>query len=57
MVVDGKVELIMAVHVEDIVIAGSNERCKDFHVALVAKFPMNDLRQLTWYMGCAFKRD
>ena len=33
MVVDGKVELIMAVHVDDIVIAGSDEACRDFHVA------------------------
>ena len=28
---DGKVELIMAVHVDDIVIARSDETCKDFH--------------------------
>ena len=57
MVVDGKVELIMAVHVDDIVIAGSDETCKDFHAALVTKFPTNNLGELTWYTGCAFKRD
>ena len=34
MVVDGKVELIMAVHVDDIVIAGSDEACRDFRAAL-----------------------
>ena len=39
MVVDGKVQLIMAVHVDDIVIAGSDESCRDFHAALVTKFP------------------
>ena len=57
MVVDGKVQLIMAVHVDDIVIAGSDESCRDFHAALVTKFPTNNLGELTWYTGCAFKRD
>ena len=33
MVVDGNVKLIMDVHVDDIVIAGSDETCKDFHAA------------------------
>ena len=53
MVVDGKVELIMAVHVDDIVIAGSDETCRDFHAALTTKFPTNNLDELTWYTGCA----
>ena len=39
MVVDGKVELIMAVHVHDIVNAGSDETCRDLHAALATKFP------------------
>ena len=39
MVVDGKVELMMAVHVDDIVIAGPEETCRDFHIALVTKNP------------------
>ena len=56
MVVDGKVQLIMAVHVDDIVIAGSDEACRDFHAALITKFPTNSLGKLTWYTGCAFKR-
>ena len=43
MVVDGKVEHIMAVHVGPIVIARSDETCKDFHAALVMKFPTNNL--------------
>ena len=54
MVVDGKVELIMAVHVDDIVIAGLDEACRDFHASLNAKLP--SLGELTWYTGCAFKR-
>ena len=57
MVVDGKVELIMAVHVDDIVIAGSDETCKDFHAALTTKFSTNYLVELTWYTGCALKRN
>ena len=56
MVVDGKVELIMAVHVDDIVIAGSDEACRGFHAALNTKIPTNNLGELTWYTGCAFKR-
>ena len=54
MVVDDKVELIMAVHVDDIVIAGSDEGCRDFHAALNTKFPTNNRGELTWYTGCAF---
>ena len=51
MVVDSKVELIMDVHVDDIVIAGSDEACKDFHAALNNKFPPNNLGELTWCTG------
>ena len=54
MVVDGKVELIMAVHVDDTVIAGSDETCRDVHAALTTKFPTNNLGELTWYTDRAF---
>ena len=37
------VELIMAVHVDDIAIAGPDEACRDFHAALNTKFPTNNL--------------
>ena len=57
MVVDGKVELIIVVHVDDIVIAGSDEACRDCHAALVANFPTANLGKLTWYTGYASKRD
>ena len=43
MVVDGRVELIMAVHVDDIVVASSDEAYKAFHTALVTKFRTNNL--------------
>ena len=40
MVVDGKVELIMVVHVHDVVIAGSDKACRDFHSAIkISSFP------------------
>ena len=57
MVVDGKVELITAVHVDGIVIAGSDKTCRDFHAALNTNFPTNNLGELTWSTGCAFKRN
>ena len=57
MVVDGKVELIMAVHVDGIMIAGSDEARRDFHAALNTKFHTKDLGELTWYSGCALKRN
>lgn len=55
MAVDGKVELFMAVHVDGIVIAGSDERREYFHVAIVVKFRTNNDGKLTWYiyeLGC-----
>ena len=57
MVVNGKVELIMVAHVDGIVVTGSDETCRDFHAALDTKFPANNFGKLTWYIGCAFKRD
>ena len=48
MVVDGKVELIMAVHADDIVIARSGKACRDFHAASNTKFPTNIQGKLTW---------
>ena len=47
MVVDGKVEPIMAIHVDYIVIAGSDEACRDFHTASDTMFPTNKLGELT----------
>ena len=57
MAVDGKVQLIMVVHVDGIVIAGSDERCRDFHAALTTKFSTIKLGEPTRYTGCVFKRN
>ena len=48
--------MIMGVHVDDAVIVGSDEACRDFQAALKYMFPKNILGELTWYSGCAFKR-
>ena len=57
MVVDGKVKLIMAVRIDDIVIAGSDETYTGFHAALATKFPKNNLGELTCDTECDFKCD
>ena len=40
----------MAVHVGDILIAGSDEACRDFHAALNANFHTNNFGEFTWYI-------
>ena len=57
MVVGDNEELIMAVHVDGIVIAGSDESCKDVHAALTTKLPPNILGELNWCTGCVLKRN
>ena len=46
----------MDVHIDYIAIAASDEACRDHHAALNTKFPKNNLGELTWCTGCAFKR-
>ena len=57
MIVDGKVEFIMTIHLDDIGIPGSNEACRNLHAALNTTFPTNKLCELTWYTGCDFKHN
>lgn len=57
MVVDRRVKSMLAVHADVIVIAGSNETFRNFHAGLVTKIPTNSRGELTWYTGCAFRRD
>lgn len=56
-VVDGKVELIMAVDLDDIVIARPDETCRDFHAASVTKFPTTNRPEKTRCFGCVYKSD
>ena len=38
-------------------IAGPDEACRDFHAPLNTNFATNKFGELTWYAGCAFKRN
>ena len=56
-VVDGVVELIVVVHVDDILVGGEKEACDELHLLLNKKFPTNNLGEVRWYMGCAVELD
>ena len=51
MIVDGKSQLMMAVHIDDIVTSGSDGMCKHFPVALIDKIPANNLEELARHNG------
>ena len=51
-----KVRMILAVHVDDMIVAGNSKDCKWLHERLCKVFPVNNLGPLTWYTGCAFER-
>ena len=55
LIVKGKVEMILAGHIDGIAMAGSDETCRDFHAALITKFPTNNLDELTWYNWLCFQ--
>ena len=48
---NSKVRMILAVHVDDMIVAGNSEDCKWLHERLCKVFPVNDLGSLTWYTG------
>ena len=48
-VVARRVEMIVGVYVDDIMVAGSIEACGRLHVGLNKEFPTNDLGELTYY--------
>ena len=52
-----KIRMILAVHVDDMIVAGSKKDCDWLRSVLSEVFPVNDLGELTWYTGCSFKRD
>lgn len=53
MAVDGKVEVIMAVHVDGIL----GRELEYWRAALVVKLPMNNIGELTQYTGSDIKSD
>ena len=51
------VRMMIAVHVDDMIIAGNDDDCDWLRTSLSRIFPVNNLGPLTWYTGCAFERD
>ena len=56
-VVEGMVNLILVVHVDDIRVSRKKEACDELHHTLNENFPTKNLRELKWYLGCAVERD
>ena len=53
---DGVVVMIVCVHVDDITVAGESEACDFLSTCLLEEFQTTG-GELSWYLGCAFKRD
>ncbi|CAN0023247.1 unnamed protein product, partial [Sphacelaria rigidula] len=53
----GDVRVILVVHVDDILISGTEGNVQKVGKLLNDKFPTNNLGEFTWYMGCAVDRD
>ena len=57
---DGEITLIVCVHVDDLLIAVTakdKETLDGFYTQLKEEFPVSDMGDLSWYLGCAFERD
>ena len=55
---DGEVTLIVYVHVNDLAVTAKNKETFDaFYAQLKEGFPVSDMGNLSWYLGCAFERD
>ena len=52
--IDEEGELVVLVYVDDMIVTGTEDKCRNFKQQLQAKFKANDLGQLTWYMGIEF---
>ena len=50
-------ELILVVHVDDIIVSGKNKACDELRHTLNENFPTEDLGELKWYLGCDVERD
>ena len=54
---EGKIALLLVVHVDDIFAVGSKERCDRFGEDLGRYVPVKSLGELKWYSGCYYERD
>ena len=56
-VVDGEVTLIICAHFDDLAVTAKGKDTLDaFNAQLEDEFPVNDMGDLSWYLGCAFER-
>ena len=55
--VNGKVSLMVGVHVDDIILSGEKDVCDVFFNDLKVCFPVKHQGGLKMYTGCAFKRE
>ena len=56
-VVDGEVTLIVCVNVDDLAVTAKNKNTfDDIYAQLKYKFSVNDMGDLSWYLGCALER-
>ena len=57
-VVDGEVTLIVCVHVDDLAVEAKDRKTLDaFYAQLKEGFPVNDIGDVSWYLGWDFERD
>ena len=54
---EGKIVLILTVHVDDMAVAGSREKVDKLLVVLNEDFTTNDLGELSFFTGCVFSQD
>ncbi|CAB1111413.1 unnamed protein product [Ectocarpus sp. CCAP 1310/34] len=54
---DEVVVMIIVIYVDDILVAGSDEDCKELLDSLNEKFPNENLGEYEWFGGCAIERD
>ena len=57
MIEDGKVVMLVAVHVDDIFSAGERDRCEKFAMDLNKRVPVKFLGELKVYSGLVYERD
>ena len=56
-IVEGVLELIIVVHVDNTLVSGKNKAYDELHQTLNDNFPTENLGELKWYLGCAVERD
>ena len=56
--VDGEVTLVVCIHVDDLAVTAKDQDTFDcFYAQLKEEFPVSDMGDLSWCLGCAFERD